>query len=164
MPKTKSWRDKAIPIYAPATFFLLASFLLFRWIYLQEQLITQSASWHATQGFINVSRRLRTKTGTLSDIRYEYWVNGKKYVNDRIYFGDNSTSVKPYPLGKEVVVFYAPRNPQQSSLNRKISPDTYGWIPIAILFYIAASGFFFVFFAGVAFRQGKKSYRKSLNK
>lgn len=126
MSNTKRWRDKTIPIYVPATFFLLASLFLFRWVYFQEQLISRSASWHTTQGFIIVSRSLKQRVGTVSDIRYEYWVNSKQYVNNRIFFGHNDTSTKPYPVGKEVVVFYDPEDPQQSSLNRKLSPDTYG--------------------------------------
>ena len=164
MSNTKNWRDKAIPIYIPATFFLLTGLLLFRWVYLQEQLLARSASWHTTQGFISVSRRLKTKTGTLSDISYSYWVNDKEYVNDRIYFGHNNTRVKLYPLGKEVVVFYNPQDPQQASLNRKISPDTYGWIPLATLFSIGGLLYFSVFLAELAFRQGEKSYRKALRK
>ncbi len=61
-------------------------------------------------------------------IVYEYAVNGARYTNDRIFFGEFGSGIKSsikriadkYPPGKEVPVYYNPKNPQEAVLEKGV--------------------------------------------
>jgi hypothetical protein len=56
-------------------------------------------------------------------VRYEYTVQGDKYLGERLHFGKQATDktraesvIGEYPAGQEVQVRYDPANPGSSSL------------------------------------------------
>jgi len=59
-----------------------------------------------------------------AEIEYQYYVNEKKYKNNKVKTGYLSFTpskkgyrfIDTYPLNKEVVVYYDPNNPTQSAL------------------------------------------------
>jgi hypothetical protein len=66
-----------------------------------------------------------------ANVVYEYTVNNRNYVNDRIRFGEGSSSnprpahntVAEYPVGAGVDVYYSPDDP----LNAVLEPGTSGF-------------------------------------
>jgi hypothetical protein len=84
---------------------------------------------------------------------YEYEVNGRKYVNDRLGYGDTISVSKPSfvndPLpdhreGSFVRVYYNPQNPSEAVFNPRSGFTYVLWILAAIFLAAAAyySGFF----------------------
>jgi hypothetical protein len=64
-----------------------------------------------------------------ADVQYTFEVDGRTYQNSRVLFGGNLTlnmgiardRVEEYPVGREVDVYYNPRNPAHATLLRKAS-------------------------------------------
>jgi hypothetical protein len=94
-------------------------------------LVGQCGAWRyaATTGRITTSQVKTTSDGdgdshTL-DVRYEYAVNGQKYVGDRYRYGMIGTNdrtwkrvQKTLTVGGEVTVYYDPVNPAEATLTR----------------------------------------------
>jgi hypothetical protein len=90
------------------------------------------------------------------DFEYEYSVNGQKYSSNRIlWLGSTDTFdteeeavefTKPYPVGKEVLVYYKPDKPSNSCL---YSPKALLQPPILIILWITLT-FVFIAFGFVA--------------
>lgn len=84
-----------------------------------------SSSWPSTQGVVSISR-VENSVGlkTKAEILYQYLVNNETYSGSRIRFADTTgssrsaqeKSIEPYPLGKQVEVFYDPNDPKVAVL------------------------------------------------
>jgi hypothetical protein len=80
----------------------------------------------------SIPREISEKSATVESskgkaklwLEYEYMINQKTFTNDKYSFGhDGGMSgaqieklIKKYPLGKEIKVFYNPKNPAESIL------------------------------------------------
>lgn len=84
----------------------------------------ESKSWPEVSGILEIVQGEYHK-----EISYRYLVNGSEYISDRVVFGEigNRTPsrereiVRGYPTGGEVRVYYQPRNPAVSTLNKGLS-------------------------------------------
>lgn len=93
---------------------------------------SRSGSWPSTEGKVVVSEVVGTygnttrRTGSAwkAHVEYRYEVDGKQYTSSRISFSDYGSSIKSsheeragrYPAGKEVRVFYDPKDPRKAVL------------------------------------------------
>jgi hypothetical protein len=87
-----------------------------------------------------------TSTGHRPRIIYSYRINGRDYVGDRFNFGSEVHSsirsfaegtVKKYPTGSKVTVFYNPQNPGDAALERSAPASKLLYVIAAILFVVA---------------------------
>lgn len=123
----------------------------------------QSSSWLPVNGTITVSSmrvdtststtgtggsyRSTTSTSYAPEISYEYSLMGVKYSNSGIILGGNigtgssaraSRLINKYPVGAAVTVYYNPRDPYQSVLERGLHLEN---------FFIAGFGLAFIIFS-----------------
>jgi hypothetical protein len=113
----------------------------------------ESGSWPTAQGTIrssSVSKRTtrdsnhRTRTTCYPKVGFQYQVDGRNYTSSRIAFGTGDTGgsakwarkiVNKYPVGKTVMVYYNPQDPQYGVLESGIT-----WR--SIIFLLAGIAFF----------------------
>ena len=105
-----------------------------------------SASWPTAQGQIlksEVSHRSHEDGDTYSpEITYSYLANNRTYKSYAIKFGENAYDNKRqadeiaagYPVGKQVKVYYDPKNPDNSVLEPGVSSGSYIVLGIGLLF------------------------------
>lgn len=96
-----------------------------------------SYTWPSCEGKIITSKvtmssshRLRDNKGIsyYPDVDYEYVVDGKKYIGEKIFYGQYGSGMRDkiqkiadkYPAGKMVTVYYNPKNPGEAVLERGI--------------------------------------------
>lgn len=95
-----------------------------------------SRFWPSVQGQIVLSQIMRstdTSNGHSSTtyepkVQYTYTVNGIVYQGHRIGFGmtvsgsreEAEQALKPYPVGAACMIYYGPKNPAVSVLERKV--------------------------------------------
>jgi len=102
-----------------------------------------SMEWPQTKGIIESSKIVRMDDKHIKyqiEMNYRYEVKGESYKNGRISLNSyptrsartNADIVNPYPVGKEVTVYYNPENPVISVLRPGISSITF--IPVVIGF------------------------------
>ena len=90
-------------------------------------------TWHNTTGTVLMSSVQWKRTGnsgstTYPVVVYQYEVNGQRYQSQRIKAGEQflnvriagqaEATVKRYPIGATVTVYYDPKNPAESALER----------------------------------------------
>ena len=84
-----------------------------------------SNDWPSTPGVVSVSKVVNTIASKFkAEVSYKYVVNQRTFSGTRIRFADTTGSsksrqenlIKPYPAGKEVEVFYDPKNPAEAVL------------------------------------------------
>jgi len=110
-----------------------------------------SSSWEATTAMVTQSelRRYRSYSRRRSsgsyrrevEIEYTYQVNGKSYTGSRVSFGQSfisnsldlfkSETVKKYPKGERVTVYFNPSAPSDSVLETQLPISAYLVIIIA---------------------------------
>jgi hypothetical protein len=117
-----------------------------------------STEWPSVRGQVTESRvGTHDSDGTTmysAEVVYEYTVNDRHYVNDRIKFGEGSSSnprpahntVAAYPVGASVDVYYSPDDPLNAVLEPGKSgfgvwalPGMGGCFALAGLFVVGAS-------------------------
>lgn len=91
------------------------------------------AEWVQTRRY--TSHRVSPARRYGAQVVVEYEVDGRRYLSERLHFGDRLLSSDPgpaektaahYPVGHVVTVFYNPTNPADASLRSTISRGT--WI------------------------------------
>ncbi len=102
-------------------------------------LYLKSKNFKTTKGIIISSRCEKSIWGSKNSrrnyyyavVKYSYVLDNKKYFNDKLGTFYNQFNyleaceyVKKFPKGKEVIVFYNPKNPQESFLIRKLKLQT----------------------------------------
>ncbi|NJD61017.1 MAG: hypothetical protein C3F13_01220 [Anaerolineales bacterium] len=107
---------------------------------LNKRKAEESTRWLATTGAIKESRVKQGSSMLMSsdedgestpvytpEISYTYQVAGVEYASKRISFGGTKSYSKPenaekdvalYPVGKEMTVYYDPKNPKEAVLDR----------------------------------------------
>lgn len=86
-----------------------------------------SLEWPQVSGVVTASeiQSHRGDDGTTysADVTFDYTVNDEKLSGDTVYFGDNvqtssrstpAKTVRKYPVGKEIQVYYSPESPDES--------------------------------------------------
>ena len=88
-----------------------------------------SKSWPSTPGKMLKSNVVEDSDGWAPRVRYCFTVRGRKYTHDRLYFHLSTrmpnakgamVHLDPYPVGKQIDVYYNPRNPQEAVLDREM--------------------------------------------
>ena len=113
--------------------------------------ILHSKTWSKTQGKIVTSEVAKREIDTYTPFRYakviyNYTVNGTEFNSDRLTFGVQEIrdsgehwikqTLDKYPLGKVVDVYYNPRNPSKSVLDKRMNIRVFGFTLLGILFYV----------------------------
>lgn len=103
--------------------------------------VRKAASWRSVRGKVLSSRSVARRVGTaksksgvgagvdpqlrnFAEVTYEYWVNGKRHASNRVSIGENpgddevAETLKRYPVGARVTVFYNPSKPHEAVLER----------------------------------------------
>lgn len=150
-----------------ASIFLLLGLIVAYFGWQDISLAQASQRWQAGDGII-VSSDLGVRTNedgaTLysAEIQYTYRVDGRELANDRVFFGQLSTSDrKPifdlllkYEQGDEVIVYYNPDDPDQAVLEPGVHGVT--WFLPAIGTGFAVLGLIIVGI-GLRFNFGRSS-------
>ena len=115
----------------------------------------KSAQWPTTSGTITLSRiRFQPRgpwpfgkrfEGYLGDVQYRYHVGATDYLGSRLSFEPTHLSaaeawystIRSYPVGKTVTVYYDSRNPASAVLEPGLVGDL-AWLYKTDLFFIAA--------------------------
>lgn len=111
-------------------------------IWRQRALGIASLTWPTAPGKIKSSRLAPFDADGIekyvAQVTYEYVVRGKTYLGDRLRFGTYAGTrqkaqeeVDKYPMGAQVDVHYAPRQPQTSTLEPGIAGMSAGGLAIA---------------------------------
>src|SRR6478752_2521212 len=91
-----------------------------------------------------------TEARNFANVVYEYELFGKKLRNNRVSIGEDlgnfevDETLARYPVGTRVTVYYNPRNPKQSVLERDAPKGMWGCITTGVL-GLAAAYLFAVF-------------------
>jgi len=132
MPEeVREWRRKtvllgiSIPIVVAAIVFLFQSERLLWPFFDQSKLVTTSGKIVSSEFEHQGGRR---SAGWYFMIRYQYQVNGKTYLSNRVHYSytgskDKSYAegyVAKYPVGSVVLVYYDPEYPERSVLEPTI--------------------------------------------
>lgn len=122
----------------------------------------ESKDWPSTDGWItisDVSKNYDSEDDGFTygaKVMYSYTVNGMTYLGGTVAFGDYSSSdqthasdiVSRYPIGKNVKVYYDPKDPKTSVLE----PGT-GWS--SLVGFMAGIGFVVIGVVGFLFARKK---------
>lgn len=103
----------------------LGSGLYLLWTLRRQHL---SKRWSTTTGEVLESNLEEDSDGWCPHVRYEYTVERKRYVSERLYFYSVNGSTKrdankhlsPYAVGKTVTIYYDPVKPEEAVLNKHI--------------------------------------------
>ena len=138
-----------IPLIIPVLFMGLGGYLLYKFF---EQRITRrnAMNWPTTKALIlettMVEEPVRNAIGNINvaylvSVKYEYNLNGVTMQGDRITFGKPAFSymvasnvVDQFAEGKQVPLYYNPKNPKDVILAPKTEFGMNSWLP----------GFFFL--------------------
>jgi hypothetical protein len=104
----------------------------------RESLYWPKAEGIITQSFMDWDRHRRQ----YANIKYSFTVNGQKITGFQISAKEmnksNEDLLKEYPVGKKVIVFYDPENPENSLLEPGYSWQSYQALVIGIVILIVA--------------------------
>jgi hypothetical protein len=96
--------------------------------------VQQAAGWKSVQGKVIESQvsdsvsdsRVKNKLfENMPRVRYAFTANGREFTGERISFGDDTggantqATLSRYPVGKEVTVYFNPRDPEDCVLERE---------------------------------------------
>ena len=104
-----------------AIFFLIGAYLIGVSLFAGAHIIS-AQGWPTVDGKIEEATLMITgsRPSTVAEqVSYSYWVNGRIYKNDRVYFGltiSNHKSPVHYQKGEHVYVYYDPTNPGNAVL------------------------------------------------
>lgn len=124
--------------------------------------VRKASGWLQTSGKVlsarAVSRRVRTAESragaapgadenirNFAEIRYEYHVDGRRYAGSRVSIGEDlgdhdvEETLRRYPRGSVVTVFYNPEKPDEAVLERGAPEGVWGTM---ILFIVVLIGLF----------------------
>lgn len=131
-------------------------FSIYGFYSLQDAL--NSKTWPSVDGKI-ISSEIKTRISSTSTkneyepiIRYEYSVEGKIYISDKILFGSAiylrkkvaENFLNNYKVGKKVQAFYNPNNPNISVLEPGANWDAYKILLFGLGFIIISLIIFFL--------------------
>jgi len=114
----------------------------------------ESADWKSAYGLIIESRVVVTQsrdsggrlvTSRSEKIIYEFELDGKMYQGNKVRFGFTFLAdLEKYPRGAEVLVYYDPRDPKNSILEKEINKMLY-YIPGLGVFIFVGSFIYGIF-------------------
>jgi hypothetical protein len=150
----------ALLVACPIVLLLLLGVAFVRWHDIKGTYFINSAALARTNGRITVAdifcRNNKAGLNYHYSIRYEFWVDGKRYESEQVTFSYTGTTdrtfaegyTNKYPVGKNVTVFYEEGNPSFSVLEPEKKDDgllnffLVGLILDVILLIWAAFNFF----------------------
>ena len=131
--------------------FLLVGAGLSWWGWTILQNARASTNWPAIDGQITSSLVEHSTDADGADsyspkVTYSYFLDNQPYEGHSIKFGENSYSnqrkareiLNRYPVGRAVIVFYDPANPENSVLEPGVSVGSYVVLGIGVLFVLLA--------------------------
>ncbi len=107
------------------------------------------------------SKKKKYKNTFYPNLQYTYGVNGVNYVGSRITFSDYASNsrkairkiLRKYPNGAQVKVYYNPKNPAKSVLEKRLGIGGYMLFLVSVMFFIGGLLLLFLFikkiFSGV---------------
>ena len=124
-----------------------------------------SLEWPQVSGVITSStvqsRRDDDGTSYSSEVTYDYTVDGEKMSGETVYFGDYvssssrstaSKTVRKYPVGKEIQVYYSPESPDECVIEPGTTWSSYFVLILGSIFgvvgLLVALGTGFTLFGG----------------
>jgi hypothetical protein len=141
--------------FFPVSFMIIGTICVVAGLWDMKRMIT-SYFWPTAKGIV-LNSEVKTSEGYYyPEIKYVFHVNGKKYESSNFDISDTESgdplpsrkAVKRYPKGKEVTVYYNPKNPDECVLEPGM-----GWS--LLLFFAAGAAFlFFGWMVMVALRHG----------
>ena len=108
----------------------------------------QAKHWPSVTGTVTASAVVREGGrlgGLRPDIHYRFTLNGQVYQGDRLTFGgdhsyylsDPAPFVAQYPVGKEVDIYYDPKDPNNSLLFPQLNSPLFN-LGLALIAWVAA--------------------------
>lgn len=106
---------------------------------LRDLIVAQQ--WRPVEGRIQSSAILERDGVQLADVSYTYVVDGGRYMNDDIHFGEElgtaDALVARYPAGASVTVYVDPGDPQRSVLERRLGEESIVTAVVLAVFVVA---------------------------
>lgn len=119
------------------------------WTILQDA--RASSSWPTSEGVVTSSEVDHSTDAEGGDsyspeIDYQYQVDGQSLTNNQIKFGENSYNSRRtaeeiaanYPVGRQVIVYYDPEQPDKAVLEPGVSSGSYIVLSIGVVFILVA--------------------------
>ena len=115
----------------------------------------RSKNWKTTEGVVIGSKMreiLDEGSSYYTDIQYRYVIEEEEYCSNRVFYGNNigknlpfssKALVNKYVKGKKVIVYYNPRNPNESVLETGVHAVVYRALFTGILFLLLSVIMFF---------------------
>ena len=123
--------------YLGVTFMLIASLFVTYFGYIKVINAYESSNWPSVSGVVAESEIIEKtsssseggrNTTEVSQIKYSYEVNHVQYSGSTVSYrkdNDDRKNVERYPVGKEVVVYYQPDNPEECVLETGVDFTSY---------------------------------------
>lgn len=136
MEKKEAKKTKAKIVLFGFSFSIMV--FIFLWLMKPDSIkwfFVDSSNWSTTTGKITsssisdlIGSPAFNAVGWHFMIKYEYKVNDKSYISDRVNYSSTGSSniefaksyVAKYPLGKSVLVYYDPAHPEKSVLEPNV--------------------------------------------
>jgi hypothetical protein len=123
---------------------VIGNIILLIFIYLPYRKVSQSRSWLQTTGRVETSDIVMHSdseggSSPYPNVVYTYTVMGQALRGDHIQPGGDVggmvayKTIKKYPVGAQVTVYYDPQNPSDSLLERNV-PGYVRWLWVALVF------------------------------
>lgn len=106
------------------------------------QLAKASTSWPTVSGTVTASERAKVMFRKQPRVTYSYSVNGASFTGNRISFAGGYPSKETdailgrFPVGREVVVSYAPDKPAEATLETGSNPQVTAQLRILLIFFV----------------------------
>jgi len=106
------------------------------------QLAKASTSWPTVSGTVTASERAKVMFRKQPRVLYSYSVNGTPFVGNRISFAggyppkETDAILSRYPVGREVVVSYAPDKPAETTLETGANRQVTAQLRILLIFFV----------------------------
>jgi hypothetical protein len=106
------------------------------------QMARASAGWPTVTGTVTTSERAKVMFRQQPRVTYSYSINGASFTADRISFAggyppkETDSILSRYPVGREVVVSYAPDNPATATLQTGSNPQITSQLRLLLIFFV----------------------------
>jgi hypothetical protein len=106
------------------------------------QMAKASTSWPTVSGTVTASECAKVMFRKQPRVTYSYSVNGAPFIGNRISFAggyppkETDAILGRFPVGREVVVSYAPDKPAEATLETGSNPQVTAQLRILLIFFV----------------------------